>query len=497
MEQIELIMLAASGLILLAILASKVSSRVGIPAMVLFLAVGMLAGSEGPGGIYFDEPRLVQSLGIIALAYILYAGGLDTNWQSVKPVLRAGLALSTLGVGITALLVGWFVHATLGFSWLEGLLLGAIVSSTDAAAVFAVLRSRNINLRGELKPLLELESGSNDPMAVFLTAGMVMMLTDATADITSLVPMVVWQMVVGAAFGLLFGKGAVFLINRLRLDYDGLYSVLTLMLVPLVYALTSLAKGNGFLAVYVVGMVMGNSAFVQKKSLLRFHDGMAWLMQIAMFLVLGLQVFPSHLIPVVPVGLAVAAFLMFVARPVSVFLGLSLSRLSLREKGLISWVGLRGAVPIVLATFPLLAGIAKAEMIFNLVFFIVLTSSLLQGSTIPLAARWLSLEAPEKVVPDPAAAIGEEQMTAGALHTMTIPADSGVAGKQLVDLGLPGGVLVIYIQRGDTYVVPGGSTVVKGGDRLHLLADETATAEAWRLLANGANEVQASYSITK
>jgi cell volume regulation protein A len=491
-EQIELIMLSASGLILLAILASKVSGRVGIPAMVLFLAVGMLAGSEGPGGIYFDEPRLVQSMGVIALAYILYAGGLDTSWLSVRPVLREGLALSTFGVGTTALLVGWFVHATLGFSWLEGLLLGAIVSSTDAAAVFAVLRSRNVNLRGNLKPLLELESGSNDPMAVFLTVGMVMLLTDSTADMVSLLPLVVWQMAIGAGFGFLSGKGAVLLINRLRLDYDGLYSVLTLTLVPLIYATASLVKGNGFLAVYVAGMVMGNSAFIQKKSLLRFHDGVAWLMQIAMFLVLGLQVFPSHLIPVVSVGLAVAAFLMLVARPVSVFLGLSLSRLSLREKGLISWVGLRGAVPIVLATFPLLAGIDKAEMIFNLVFFIVLTSALLQGPTIPLVARWLGLEAPVPATPETVAEIGEEQASAGALHTVTVSADSGVAGRQLVDLGLPGGVLVVYIHRGGRYVVPGGSTVVSAGDRLHLLADEAATAEVRRLLAPGSSEPRSS-----
>lgn len=209
-------------------------------------------------------------------------------------------------------------------------------------------------------------------------------------------------MAIGTVCGFLFGKGAGLLVNGLRLDYDGLYSVLTLTLVPLIYALTSLARGNGVLAVYVAGMVMGNSAFVQKKSLLRFQDGVAWLMQIAMFLVLGLQVFPSHLVPVVSAGLVVAAFLMLVARPVSVLLGLSLSRLTLREKGLISWVGLRGAVPIVLATFPLVAGIANAEMIFNLVVFIVLTSALLQGSTIQLVARWLNLEAPTSAVSGPA-----------------------------------------------------------------------------------------------
>jgi cell volume regulation protein A len=484
MDQTVLLMLAGSVLLLLGILASKVSSRLGIPALVLFLAVGMLAGSEGPGGIHFNDPRLVQTMGVFALAYILFAGGLDTNRRSVRPVLREGMVLSTLGVAITALLVGWFVHATLDFSWREGLLLGAIVSSTDAAAVFAVLRSRGVNLRGNLKPLLELESGSNDPMAVFLTLGMVMLLTEPTASVLSLAPMVIWQMAAGAAFGYLSGKGAVILVNRLRLDYEGLYSVLTLTLVPFIYGLASLAKANGFLAVYLAGMVMGNSAFVQKKSLLRFHDGLAWLMQIAMFLVLGLQVFPSHLLPVVTIGLAVAAFLMLIARPVSVFAALSLSRLTLQEKGLISWVGLRGAVPIVLATFPLLAGIGKAEILFNMVFFIVLTSALLQGSSIPLVARWLKLEAAPHGA-ESESLFSDESETPGSLHVVTVSPDSPVVGRQLVDLGLPAGVLIVYIQRGSEYLVPGGSSVISVGDRLHLLADRVLLAEVERCLAAG------------
>lgn len=480
--QIEMIMLAGSVLLLVAIFASKLSSRLGIPALILFLAVGMLAGSEGPGGIHFDDPRLVQSVGVIALAYILFAGGLDTNWQSVRPVVWEGVSLSTVGVGVTSLLVGWFVHVTLGFTWLEGLLLGAIVSSTDAAAVFAVLRGRNVSLRGELKPLLELESGSNDPMAVFLTTGMILLLTDPATRIVSLIPLVVWQMAFGAGLGYLFGKGAVLLINRLRLDYEGLYFVLTMTLVPLTYGVTSLARANGFLAVYVAGMVMGNSAFVQKKSLIRFHDGLAWLMQIVMFLVLGLQVFPSHLVPVISIGLVVAAFLMLVARPVSVFLGLSLSRMSLREKGLIAWVGLRGSVPIVLATFPLLSGIEKAEMMFNLVFFIVLASALLQGSSIPLVARWLGLEAPNPAPMQPLT--GDEPIAVGALHSVTIAAGSVMDGKQLVDLSLPAGVLVVYIQRGGSFIVPGGSTVVYAGDRLSLLADDRLLQEVRVKLAH-------------
>lgn len=470
MPSIELLMLIGSALLLVAILFSKVSSRLGIPALVLFLLVGMLAGSEGPGGIFFNNPQLVQSLGVIALSYILFAGGLDTDWRSVKPVVREGLALSTCGVAITALLVGWFVHTVMDFSWLEGLLLGAIVSSTDAAAVFSVLRSRNVHLRGDLKPLLEFESGSNDPMAVFLTVGMILLLTDPTAGLLTLLPLVVWQMSIGAGLGYLLGRGAVLLINRLRLDYEGLYLVLTLTLVALIYGLTSLIKANGFLAVYVAGITMGNSAFVQKKSLLRFHDGLAWLMQIVMFLVLGLQVFPSHLLPVISVGLLVAAFLMLVARPVSVFVSLFFSRLTLPEKGLISWVGLRGAVPVVLATFPLLAGVDKAEMIFNLVFFIVLTSALLQGSTIPLTASWLKLEAPPGS-PSPLMNDGEgNPIGPCALNSILLSSSSRAAGKQLIDLHLPRGVLVAYIQRDGEFIVPGGGTVLNSGDRVHLLA---------------------------
>lgn len=485
MIQIEILMLVVSVLLLLGIFASKISSRLGVPAMILFLVVGMMAGSEGPGGIHFDDPRLVQSLGIIALAYILYAGGLDTNWQFVRPVVREGLALSTIGVGITAFLVGWFVHATMDFSWLEGLLLGAIVSSTDAAAVFAVLRSRNVNLSGELKPLLELESGSNDPMAVFLTTGILILMTSATASIASLIPLLMWQMAIGGGIGFLLGKGGVLLINRLQLDYEGLYPVLTLAMVPLIYGFAALVKSNGFLAVYVAGIVIGNSSFVQKKSLLRFHDGLAWLMQIVMFLVLGLQVFPSHLIPVISVGLLVAAFLMLVARPVSVFLGLSLSKLSLQEKSLISWVGLRGAAPIVLATFPLLAGVAKADMIFNLVFFIVLTSALLQGSTIPLVARWLSLEAAPGGQKGTKPLTGSVISESGVLHLITVSPESAAAGKQLVDLCLPEGVLIVYIERGAELVVPGGRTIVNVGDRLHLLATEASMTEIEQQLASG------------
>lgn len=480
--QLEILMLGGAILLLLGILASKVSSRLGIPALVLFLLVGMLAGSEGPGNIHLDNPLLVQSLGVFALAYILFAGGLDTNWQHTRPVMREGIVLSTIGVGITALLVGWFVHIVLDFSWIEGLLLGSIVSSTDAAAVFAVLRSRNVRLKGNLRPLLELESGSNDPMAVLLTTTMILLLNNPEYNTLKLAPLVIWQLAAGAALGYALGKGSVFLINRLRLDYEGLYSVFTLTSVPLIYSNTTLLKANGFLAVYAAGIVMGNSVIVQKKSLLRFHDGLAWLMQIAMFLALGLQVFPSHLVPVILSGMTVAAFLMLIARPASVALGLAFSRLTLREKGLVSWVGLRGAVPIVLATFPLVAHIDKAEVIFNLVFFIVLTSAVLQGSSIPLVARWLKLEAPAPAATlSPEGAENEAGMT-GNLRELFVPGNSPLAGKQVVDISLPEGALIVYIKRNGDYVIPHGNTVIASGDMLLVLAEEAVLQDMQNLI---------------
>ncbi len=479
--QIEILMMVGALLLLLGIFASKVSSRLGIPSMVLFLIVGMIAGSEGIGDIHFDNPLLVQSLGIFALSYILFAGGLDTDWPSIKPVMSDGFILSTVGVGVTAFLVGWFVHIVLDFTWIEGLLLGAIVSSTDAAAVFSVLRSRNVNLKGSLKPLLELESGSNDPMAVFLTTALILLLVNPSYNALKLAPLVIWQMLAGATAGYLLGKGAVILINRLRLDYEGLYPVFTLTCVPLIYSAASLMKANGFLAVYVAGIVMGNSAFVQKKSLLRFHDGLAWLMQITMFLALGLQVFPSHLLPVIAAGITVAAFLMLIARPVSVLTCLSFSRLTLREKGLVSWVGLRGAVPVVLATFPLVAGIEKSEMIFNLVFFIVLTSALLQGSSIPIVARWLRLEAPAHGLSLPSSSEETENLPA-RMRGLLVPNDSPCVGRQIVEISLPMGVLIVYIKRDGYYLVPHGNTVIEEGDLLHLLADDNAFLEVRDIL---------------
>jgi len=397
MGSLESILIYASLLLIVAVVASKESSSLGIPSLLFFIVIGALAGSEGPGDIAFWDPPLAQKIGTIALAFILFSGGLDTSWQSIRPVLVPGLGLSTIGVALTAAAVAAFASLVFDLTLLEGFLLGSIVSSTDAAAVFSVLRSKGVRLKERLQPLLEFESGSNDPMAVFLTIGFIQILLEPDKTLLALVPLFFQQMIIGALVGYLSGRLLPGVINRLHLEYDGLYPVLTTAAVLLTYGGAASLGGNGFLAVYLCGIVTGTREFIHKRSLSRFHDGIAWLVQIAMFLSLGLLVFPSQLIPVIGRGTLVAIFLMLVARPLSVLICLSPSRISVREKLLIAWVGLRGAVPIILATFPLVAGVEKAYLVFNLVFFIVVSSVLLQGPLIPYIARYLDLES---TIPD-------------------------------------------------------------------------------------------------
>ncbi|MDQ2887147.1 MAG: potassium/proton antiporter [Chloroflexota bacterium] len=396
----------ASILLLLSILAWKVSSRLGIPALLLFLVIGMLAGSDGPGGIYFDNALVAQSVGIVALAFILFAGGLETDWKTVRPALGAALSLSTLGVLFTAAVVALFSLWLLHVSFAEGLLLGAIISATDAAAVFSVLGARNIQLTGKLLPLLELESGTNDPMSVFLTVGLTSLLTNPHESIFSILLLFVRQMSIGTVAGLLLGVVAIWLLKRLDLDVEGLYRVFTIALVLFAYGLTALLGGSGFLAVYLVGLLLGNSTVQRVDRLSRFHDSLAWLMQIAMFLILGLLVFPSRLPAVFISGLLITGVAVFIARPVSVLLALLPVKMSLREKLFVSWVGLRGAVPIVLATFPLLAGLNRASFLFDLVFFVVLVSVLLQGASVPVVAKWLGVVVSQAAIAEEATAEG-------------------------------------------------------------------------------------------
>ena len=481
---LEILFLGISLLFLISIIANKFGERLGVPALLIFLIVGMLAGSEGPGGIPFDDPTIAQTIGVIALAYILFSGGLDTRWDEIQPVFWPAIALSTIGVVLTAAVLGAFVVLILGLPPLTGFLLGAVVSSTDAAAVFSVLRMARARLKGNLRPFLEFESGSNDPMAIFLTTGIIALILTPGEPVFALIPMFVQQMIVGGLFGYAMGRFVVWLINRLKLESEGLYPVLSLAMVLLTYGLTATVGGNGFIAVYIAGLVIGNSIVVYKKSLIRIHDGIAWLMQIIMFLALGLLVFPSELVPVIVPGLLTATFLILVARPVAVMLTLLPWKMPLNEKALVSWVGLRGAVPVILATYPLVAGVPGADMIFNIVFFIVLVSALVHGTSIPSVARWLGLAAPLQEKRKLSREFDVDPETPSELVEIAISPDAPAVGKQVVDLGLPRGALIILMQKGDERFVPGGSTVIEAGDTLLLLTtDDLVETVRARLLS--------------
>lgn len=467
MLSLEPLLLLVAVILIISILASKASARSGVPALLLFLILGMVLGSEGVGGIAFDNAQLTQSIGVIALIFILFSGGLDTRWRDVSPVLGISLSLATIGVAVTGLIVGVFAHWFLGFDLASGVMLGAIIGSTDAAAVLSVLRGRGVRLLPRLKPILELESSANDPMAIFLSLGMIRLLTNPDTSFLELVGLFVAQMGIGFVGGWLIGKLALLGLNKLRLEYDGLYPVLTLTTVLLSYSFTALLGGSGFLAVYVTGVILARSDFIHKISLSNFHDGIAWLMQILMFLTLGLQVFPSELIPVAGQGFLTAAVLMILARPVSVVVSTLRARMTWRERLFIGWVGLRGATPIVLATFPLLAGVQTPIPVFDLVFFVVLVSVALQGTTIPLAARLLRVEdsAPEKMtslMKQVRSGVGFGEM----LLELSIPAHADAVGRQIIDLKLPPGTLVVMMMRANEMLTPRGSTVIEAGDDL-------------------------------
>jgi cell volume regulation protein A len=467
----EHIILIGSILLVASILASKTSFKIGIPTLILFLGIGMLAGSEGIGKIYFDDPHLAQLLGVVALNFILFSGGLDTKWESIQPVLWKGISLSTIGVLFTAASIGIFVHLVTDFTLLEGLLLGSIVSATDAAAVFSILRIRKIGLKGQLRPLLELESGSNDPMAYILTISFTYLIVNGDATIGKLIFQFVQQMVIGGVLGYLFGRFMTFAINKVALETEGLYPVLIMAMVFLTYAFTDLIGGNGFLAVYLSALVLGNSNFLHKKSIIRFYDGQAWLMQIVMFLTLGLLVFPSRLLPIAGIGLLISLILIFVARPIGVFISLSFFRINVREKLFISWVGLRGAVPIVFATYPLIAGVSKANTIFDLVFFISASSVLLQGTALPLVAKWLKVTVPKKVRKVSALDMELYDTVQSEFVEIILHGNNKAVGNAIVNLNLPKPALIALIVRDGKYIQPNGSTVLEEGDKLLMLAN--------------------------
>lgn len=469
---LDIVFIIGSILVLLAVMVSKISDRFGIPLLLFFIVLGMLAGSEGIGGIYFDDPELTQWIATISLSVILFSGGVDTNWKSIKPVFKEGLLLATFGVMITAGVLGCFVHIILKLNWLEAFLIGAIASSTDAAAVFSLLRAKGVSLKGNLKPLLELESGSNDPMAIFLTIGLIQWIQNTIDRPTDMLLLFLMQMGIGLVIGWIMSRLSLLLINRAKLGYEGLYPVLSFALVFLTFGLTTILKGSGYLAVYVLGLLMGKTEFLHKRSLIRFFDGNAWLMQIALFITLGLLVFPSQVFPVILPGLLISLILILVARPVAVFLSLSPFRYSWRQKTYISWVGLRGAVPIVLATFPLVAQIPSANLIFNLVFFIVITSVVLQGTLIPQVARWLNVVGPQSEMKHLPIEVVTDEGLKGTLREIKIEENSPAVGKAIYELQLPLEYLIMLIERAGEYIQPNGGTEIEAGDVLISLSED-------------------------
>ncbi|WP_228007311.1 potassium/proton antiporter [Cyanobium sp. LEGE 06143] len=463
---INLAVLLAGVLLLLGIASSKFSARLGMPVLVLFLAVGMLAGSEGIGRIPFENYDLANSIGSVALALILFDGGLRTSLASVRRVWRPALALSTLGVLLTSVLTGVAAAWVLKLPILQGLLLGSIVGSTDAAAVFSVLRSSGLKLPERLISTLEVESGSNDPMAIFLTLGLIGVITGSTSSGQELALLFLAQFGVGSIAGVGVGRLATWVINRINLDYPGLYPLLALAFGLVAFGLAAVLGGSGFLAVYVAGIVLGSSSLVFRRGIFSFHDATAWLGQIVLFVMLGLLSFPSRLLAVAWDGLLIALVLILVARPLAVCVAAWPFRFRRRELTFLSWVGLKGAVPITLATFPLMAGVPQSQLIFNAVFFVVLLSAITQGWSLPLVARWLQIGRPADPTPALSVEINALRKVDGEIVDYTVKAKAQVAGQRLRELALPDGVLVTLILRGREVVMPRGSTALEPGDHV-------------------------------
>lgn len=484
----EEVLLIASVILFLSIFAGKAGYRFGLPALLIFLGVGMLFGSDGLG-IQFSNPDITQFIGMLALSIILFSGGMDTKFSEVKPIAVQGVVLATFGVLATTFITGGFIYYVSKFvagyetlSFPLSLLMAAVMSSTDSASVFSILRSKGVYLKQRLRPTLELESGSNDPMAYMLTLLLIAYIQMGGMDLKDAVLSLFIQLIVGTVAGYLFGKLAVLIINKININNQSFYPILLLATAFFTFSATTLCSGNGYLAVYIAGLVVGNARIVHKKSIGTFFDGFAWLWQIVMFLTLGLLVNPHELVPVAPIGLTVGIFMIVVARPVSVFLSLLPFRnFTFKGKLYISWVGLRGAVPIIFATYPLIAGVEHAALIFNVVFFITILSLLIQGTTVTLAAKWLDqIDEPEKkdefgieLPEDIKSAMSEIEITPAVL----------THGNKLMQLTLPDHTLAVMVKRNGRYFIPKGNTELKENDILLMISDnDEALLQAYQSL---------------
>ena len=476
MELLNLAILIGAALLLVAIVASDISSRLGAPLLLVFLLLGMLAGEDGPGGIRFDDFETSYVIGTLALAVIIFDGGLRTSRETFRVALWPAVSLATLGVVITAALFGIFASWILGLSWLEGMLLGAIVGSTDAAAVFALLRTQGAALQKRVASTLEIESGSNDPMAIFLTVALLEVLAAGKSTLEASVALsFLVQFAIGAAAGVAGGRLLVWLINRLRL-ITGLYPLLAAAGGILIFAAAAQLGGSGFLAIYLAGLVLGNSRLQAAQNILRVHDGLAWLSQIVMFLILGLLLTPSQLLHIALPALALAATLMLVARPLAVLTSLLPFRFPWREQVYIGWVGLRGAVPIVLALFPMMYGLENARLYFNVAFFVVLVSLLLQGWTIAPAARWLGLEAPPETEPVQRVTVDMPGHFEYEMLGFETKAGSAIAGRELGELALPRETKLMTVIRDGVPQDLGPGLRLAPGDYVYFLAEPRALA---------------------
>lgn len=463
-----LLLVGLGALMCVSALFSRASGRFGVPVALVFLLIGILAGSEGLGHIPFEDYGLAFRLGSVALVLILFDGGLNTPLGPVKEVLKPSVVLATVGVAGTAGALAVGAHLLFGLDWPHALLLGAVVSSTDAAAVFSVLRGSGLHLKKRVGVTLEVESGINDPMAVILTLAMTQSILSGTPLGWGLLLEVVVQLVVGGTLGIALGYAWRLLLNRVRLAAVGLYPVVTLGLAFLAFGLPTLFNGSGFLAVYAAAVVAGNGPLPHRVGLLRVHDALAWFSQIVMFLVLGLLVFPSRLLSVGWEGLGLGLLLAFVARPLVVTLCLLPFRYPWREVVYISWVGLRGAVPIILATFPVLAGVPNAAYVFNVVFFIVVVSALVPGGTVRYVTRWLRLESRTPPAPQAVLEISSMQQLNGEMASFFISAASAVANTAVMDVPFPPGSHLMLIVRGRELVAPRGDVQLLPGDHVYV-----------------------------
>lgn len=461
-------MLVGSLILLVCVTSSKLLYRFGVPALLIFLVLGMFFGSDGPGGIYFDNFDLARQLCSFGLVFIMFYGGLGTNWKMAKPVAVPSILLSTVGVVVTAVLTGLFCHFVLGTTLLEGLLVGSVVGSTDAASVFSILRSRKLNLKGGLASMLEVESGSNDPIAYMMT--MVILSLMSAGGGNSIVLMVVCQLVFGLGLGFGLAKLAVWILRRVKFEIESYYLIFVAAVAILGYSLCEFIGGNGYLCVYIVGIVVGNSKIVHKRSLVHFFDGISWLMQIMLFFTLGLLSFPSHLPSVLLPGILVSLFLILVARPAAVFGILCWFKRPVKQQLFVSWVGLRGAASIVFAIFAVTNVSGMENDLFHMIFFVALFSVAVQGTLIPFFAKKLDLV--EESSPVLKTFTDYQEETGAVLKEYLIESDSVWANKAIVEADIPEEILVVMIKRGDEVVVPKGSTVILPGDRLVLSAND-------------------------